>query len=126
MITFMQPRTAFARPGAVPGRGPAPAPLAGGLWGPGLFYLPPRPWPLVSLQTFELVTGPKTDHWLVQTVGVLIAVVGLVLLTAAWRRHAPAEVVLLAVAAALALAGVDVVFVTLRVIDPVYLLDTAA
>jgi hypothetical protein len=31
-------------------------------------------WPLVSIGTFQQVTGPKTDLWLVKTVGVLIAV----------------------------------------------------
>ena len=50
-----------------------PAWLAGLLWFQGGYYLIMGAWPLVSLETFEMVTGPKTDHWLVQTVGALVA-----------------------------------------------------
>ncbi len=96
------------------------------LWGQGLYYLVTGVWPLVSLETFEIVTGEKLDDWLVQTVGVLIFVVALVLLTAAWRRTRTLEVVLLAAGSALALTGVDVVFVSLEVIPPIYLVDAAS
>jgi hypothetical protein len=100
--------------------------LTGVLWVQGLYYLVTGVWPLVSMDTFLAITGPKTDLWLVDTVGVLIAVIALALLLAAVRRHAPAEVVLLALASAVALAGVDVIFTSLRVIPPVYLLDAVA
>src|SRR3954468_1474564 len=80
------------------------------LWVQGLYYLATGVWPLVSMDTFLMVTGPKTDLWLVDTVGVLVGVIGLVLLLAAARRHATAEVVLLALGSALALTGVDVIF----------------
>lgn len=92
----------------------------------GLYFFVTGLWPLVSIDTFQMVTGPKTDLWLVQTVGVLIAVIGAVLLVAFGRRHATAEVVLLALASAVALIGVDVVFVVRNVIDRIYLLDAAA
>lgn len=92
----------------------------------GIYYLLTGVWPLLSIDTFQMVTGPKTDLWLVQTVGALIAVVGGVLLLAAWRRHATAEVVLLALGNALALGAVDVVFVVRQIIAPIYLLDAAA
>lgn len=48
------------------------------------------------------------------------------LLAAAARRRVNGEVVLLAVGAALALAGIDVVFVSRGVIPPIYLTDAAA
>jgi hypothetical protein len=92
----------------------------------GLYYLLTGIWPLFSIDTFQMVTGPKTDLWLVQTVGVLIGVIGLVLLAAMWRGWATVEVVLLATGSALALAGVDIVFVTQQVIPRIYLLDAAA
>src|SRR5438270_11614006 len=38
----------------------------------GVYYLLTGVWPLVSIDTFQMVTGPKTDLWLVQTVGALI------------------------------------------------------
>jgi len=33
-------------------------------------------WSLVSIGSFQKVTGPKTDVWLVKTVGVLVIGVG--------------------------------------------------
>jgi hypothetical protein len=92
----------------------------------GLYYFLTGIWPLFSIDTFQMVTGPKTDLWLVQTVGVLIGVIGLVLLAAMWRGWATVEVVLLATGSALALAGVDLVFVAQQIISRICLLDAAA
>jgi len=92
----------------------------------GLYYLATGVWPLVSIDTFLAVTGPKTDLWLVQTVGALIGVIGAILLVAAARRQAGVEATLLALGSALALAAVDVTFVTRGVIDRIYLLDALA
>jgi len=92
----------------------------------GLFYVAAGLWPLVHTDSFLSVTGPKTDLWLVYTVGVLVAAVGLVLLAAARSGRITPEVVLLACGCALALAGIDVVFVARQVIDRVYLADAAA
>src|SRR2546421_7334222 len=83
-------------------------------------------WPLVSIETFMMVTGPKTDLWLVRTVGVLIAVVAGSLLVSACRRVTTPETVVLAVGTALALTAIDVIYVSLGTIDNVYLLDAAA
>jgi hypothetical protein len=91
----------------------------------GLYFLVTGVWPLVSMDTFLTVTGPKTDLWLVETVGGLVAAAGAALLVAAWRGPS-AEAVTLAVGSILALATVDVVYVSRRVIAPVYLLDALA
>ena len=45
------------------------APVRTALTVQGLFYVVTGLWPLVSLSTFEFVTGPKTDDWLVHMVG---------------------------------------------------------
>jgi uncharacterized membrane protein len=92
----------------------------------GLYYLGTGLWPLVSIESFLHVTGPKTDLWLVQAFGLIVAVVGAVLLVAAWRMRVPLEIVTLGAGLAVALAGVDVVFVLRRDIGPVYLLDAMA
>jgi len=92
----------------------------------GLYYLGTGVWPLVSIDSFLKVTGPKTDLWLVQAFGVLVAVAGVVLLVTAWRQKVPLEIVTLAVGMAMALAGVDIVFVLRRDIGPVYLIDALA
>src|SRR5215213_7342224 len=92
----------------------------------GLYFLATGVWPLVHLESFLAVTGPKTDLWLVDTVGALVAVVGAVLLLAASSGRVTQEVALLAAGCAAALAAVDVVFVARDVIPPVYLADAVA
>ena len=89
----------------------------------GGFYLLTGIWPLVSLETFELVTGPKTDDWLVQTVGVLAAVIGLALLIGARRARPSLETSALGSLAALGFASVDLVFVLGGRISAIYLAD---
>lgn len=42
----------------------------------GAFDLDTGVWPLDSIRTFEVITGPKIPDWLVKPVGVLISVVG--------------------------------------------------
>lgn len=92
----------------------------------GVFYVTTGIWPLIDVDSFQAVTGPKADLWLVYTVGVLIAVVGCVLLSASSSGRVTTEVALLAVGCALALTGIDVVFVARNVIPQVYLFDAAA
>jgi hypothetical protein len=105
------------------------------LWVQGLYYFITGIWPLMSIETFQMVTGPKTDHlvtgresdhWLVMTVGVLIVAIAITLLVAAWRRQHSIEVAVLAVVSAIALTGIDVVYVARQVIAPIYLVDAVA
>lgn len=110
-------------PAAVPGISKLPLLAAAAH---GFFFLVTGLWPIVSLATFEAVSGPKTDHWLVITVGWLIAVMGAALLLSAVRRRVGLEMFVLGIGAALALAGVDVVFVFKGTIPPIYLLDAVA
>ncbi|QRK10785.1 hypothetical protein JQX13_12350 [Archangium violaceum] len=101
-------------------------PLASGLGvAQGVFYLASGVWPIVHLRSFEAVTGPKPEGWLVKTVGALIAVVGGTLLAAGLRRRVTPELMLLAAGSAASLAAVDVVYSPQR-ISPVYLLDALA
>ena len=91
-----------------------------------IFYIVTGVWPLVSIRSFEAITGPKADRWLVKTVGVLVGINGLALALAARRRRFPPELVLVAAGNAAALAAIDAVYVAKRRISPVYLLDAAA
>jgi hypothetical protein len=85
------------------------------------------------METFLMVTGPKTDHlgteqgdhWLVITVGTLVAAIAIPLLSAAWHRLLTREVVLLAVGSALGLTAIDILFVLRGAIPPIYLGDAA-
>lgn len=92
----------------------------------GLFWVGSGLWPIVHLKSFERVTGPKPEGWLVKTVGGLIAVVGSTLMAAAVRNRITPEIRGLAVGSALTLAAVDVVYPLKRRISPVYLLDAVA
>src|ERR1700704_5676056 len=94
--------------------------FTGLFWVQGLYYLVTGVWPLVSIETFQMVTGPKTDHlvtgreadhWLVMTAGVLITAIAVAVLVAAWRRQNPMEVAVLAVASAFGLTAIDVIYV---------------
>ena len=87
------------------------------------YYVGAGLWSLASIRTFEAVTGPKTDRWLVRTVGVLVTVVGGVVGRGALEGSPSRDVRRLAVASALALTGVDVSYALGRRISPVYLLD---
>jgi hypothetical protein len=89
----------------------------------GLYFLVTGLWPIIHIESFLIVTGPKVDLWLVKTVGVLVTVIGLVLLSAFRRRRITDEIILLAAASALGLAIIDVVYA--RRISSVYLADAA-
>lgn len=89
----------------------------------GLFYLVTGVWPLLDIVSFQVVTGPKTDLWLVRTVGVLVTVVGVVLIAASRSRRVTPEIVMLAVGSALGLAAIDLRYALAGRISAVYLAD---
>ena len=91
----------------------------------GLYYVGTGLWPLVHLPSFEAATGSKTDDWLVHTVGVLAAAIGIALLAGARRAVVAAETVVLACAAAVAFAGIDVFYTQNGTISQIYLADAA-
>ncbi|MBW3581579.1 MAG: hypothetical protein KY455_00625 [Euryarchaeota archaeon] len=89
----------------------------------GTFWTVTGVWPILHLGSFEAVTGPKTDDWLVRVTGLLIAVVGVVLLWAALRPPIGRDTVRLGLISAAALGLADVVIVATGAVGPVYLLD---
>jgi hypothetical protein len=89
----------------------------------GLFYVATGVWPLIDIVSFQMVTGPKTDLWLVRTVGVLVTVVGAVLIMASRMRRVTPEIVVLAVGSALGLAAIDLRYALTGRISAVYLAD---
>jgi hypothetical protein len=92
----------------------------------GAYFLLTGVWPIVSIETFQMVTGRKTDLWLVKTVGLLVGVIGAVLLWAGWSGEIMAQTVAIAIGSALALTAIDVYYVARRVIAPIYLADALA
>lgn len=81
-------------------------------------------WPILHLPSFEAVTGPKIDDWLVHMVGLLAAAIGLVLGAATLRNRVRSpDVVLLATASAAAFAAIDLRYGLTGRISPIYLAD---
>jgi hypothetical protein len=89
----------------------------------GAYYVATGLWPLFSMGTFEAVSGPKTDDWLVHTVGVLVSVIGVVLLSAAVTGQLGAPLRLLAIGTAASLASLEFIYSLQGVIWPIYMLD---
>src|SRR5436853_4881989 len=94
--------------------------------GQGIYFAATGVWPLIDMRSFEAVTGPKVDQWLVRTVGVLVAAIGGALIAAGARRAVTPELAGLAVGSAAALGVIDVVYATKGRISKVYLADAAA
>jgi hypothetical protein len=91
------------------------------------YYFATGLWPLVSRRTFERVTGPKADFWLVQTVGLLVGAIGVGLAQALrLPGDAPAELRTVAVASAAGLALIDVIYVSNGRVPRIYLADAVA
>ena len=92
----------------------------------GIYFALTGVWPVVHIPSFMLVTGPKTDLWLVRLVGAMITVVGVILLDAARRGRLDRGVWGLGFWMPVVLGTVDVVYVINQTIPPVYLLDAVA
>ena len=89
----------------------------------GIFYFLTGIWPLLSMETFLRVTGPKTDLWLVKTVGTILAVIGAVLILAQANAEITASIIVLAMGSAFGLVVVEFIYVAKQVISPIYLGD---
>jgi hypothetical protein len=92
----------------------------------GFYFFVTGVWPIISMNTFLRITGPKTDLWLVKTVGVILAVIGATLLYAGFTDNVNGPVVLLGLGSALSLTFIEFVYVFKRVISPIYLVDAFA
>ncbi len=91
----------------------------------GLFNALTGAWPLVHMPSFEAVSGPKVDRWLVRTVGGLLVVNGLTQLSAGTTEAATALSRRLGLGTALTLAVIDIRYASTRRIRRIYLLDAA-
>jgi len=89
----------------------------------GIYFFISGIWPILSMRTFLKVTGPKTDLWLVKTVGIILAVIGVVLFFAQRNAEINTSVIILAIGSAISLAIVEFIYVGKRVISPIYLGD---
>lgn len=92
----------------------------------GVYYLFTGIWAIVGIGTFQKVTGPKVDTWLVKTVGAIVTVIGGVLLSAGLRRQTTPEMTALSLGSAASLGLVSLWYPLRGRISKIYWLDTLA
>ena len=92
----------------------------------GTYYVVSGLWAVADRRGFERVTGPKTDYWLVRTVGLLAATIGTTLLAGTRRAPPSSETTMLGLAAGASFVAVDLVYVAQGRISRVYLGDATA
>lgn len=89
----------------------------------GIYFFLTGLWPVLDISSFMAVTGPKTDIWLVRTVGVLIVAISFNLIASFITKKVNVPTFTLAIMSASALAIVDIIYVFNKTISPIYLLD---
>lgn len=91
----------------------------------GTFNVVSGIWPLVHMRSFEAVSGPKTDKWLVRTVAGLLVTVGVAQLRAARDADSIGYAKLLGIGTAGTLAAIDLTYAAQGRISRIYLVDAA-
>jgi hypothetical protein len=86
----------------------------------GGYYVATGVWPLIHLRSFLIVSGDKTDRWLVRSYGALTLAIGVALLVSG-----PEPRRVLGTAAAVAIGVPEAWYVAHRRIRPVYAVDAA-
>ena len=89
----------------------------------GIYYFISGMWPLLDIDSFMLITGPKTDIWLVKTVGVLVVMIALALLSARHRQETGAAIIIISLGSAVGLAIIDIIYSLSGRISKIYLAD---
>jgi hypothetical protein len=82
-------------------------------------------WPIIDIESFMFVTGPKTDVWLVKTVGALLIPVALCMYSYRRTKTVDTPIIILGIGIAAAFISVDVYYSTSDVISDIYLIDAA-
>lgn len=91
----------------------------------GAFNVLGGAWPLLHLRSFEAVSGPKADRWLVRTVAGLLVTNGAVQLAAGSSPDALAQARRIGLGTAATLGAIGAVHGGAGRISRVYLLDAA-
>ncbi|MER7519110.1 hypothetical protein [Streptomyces sp. NPDC126499] len=91
----------------------------------GGFHVLSGVWPLVNRRSFEAITGPKADVWLLQTVSGLLVVIGWAQTRGAGTDAGDALARRLGIGTAATLLVVDVSYAVPGRIRRIYLLDAA-
>ena len=88
------------------------------------YYVASGIWPLASRRTFESLTGPKRDWWLVQMVALLAVTGGIAIAAGLQNRREPSrETLVLSALTAASFSAIDICYALNGTISPVYLAD---
>lgn len=91
-----------------------------------IYYIITGIWPLLDIDSFMAVTGPKTDLWLVKMVGLLSLVIGVGLTYNYASLKDKFLGGILGIGGALSFIIIDVTYATKDIISNTYLLDGVA
>jgi hypothetical protein len=89
----------------------------------GIYYLVTGLWPILHINSFMMVTGYKTEQWLVKMVGALTVSISLLLITIALRRKMAIEDIILILSACISYAAIDIAYSLTGTISIIYLAD---
>jgi len=89
----------------------------------GAYYLLTGAWAVLHRRSFEAVSGPKSDYWLVRTVGLLAVSIGTALVLGTRRERPSPGTVALSVSTGASFTAIDLAYVASRRISPIYLAD---
>jgi hypothetical protein len=90
----------------------------------GLYTFITAIWAIIDIDSFMMITGPKTDIWLVKTVSVVLAAIGLALLAHLKEPDEPVfPAIILGSVTSLGLAIIDFYYTGKNVISFVYAAD---
>jgi hypothetical protein len=94
------------------------------VWIQAAYFFITALWPIVDIASFMAVTGPKTDVWLVKTVGALLIPVSLTMALYLLIRTADARfVIILGLTSSIAFLTIDLYYSLTGVISKIYLAD---
>jgi len=80
-------------------------------------------WPLIDIDSFMAVTGPKHDIWLVKTVGALLIPVSVCMLMNVFVETDRKTIIVLSLATAGAFVCIDFYYALNDVISAIYMAD---
>ena len=89
----------------------------------GIYTLITAVWPLLDIESFMLVTGPKTDIWLVKTVAVVLLPIALLFIVNIYKPSHPLHITVVGLTCSVGLAAIDFYYTANGTISWIYAVD---
>jgi hypothetical protein len=91
----------------------------------GIYFIITGIWPVIDINSFMLITCPKTDLWLVKAIGVIFFCEGICFLLSGVTHEGGLPVLVLSVTNSIGLIFIDCYYVFTGTLCSVYLGDAA-